>query len=308
MPLRADHSAPRIGRGAILTVVFMVAAHPLLGAFLHPLGTSTNIVVCAGTSFFSCNETNFSENQSSGTPPLTLDATFDQPISGGFVAVHEFASSSFGWLQSSSSATISAHNSGVSVGVTSTASFTEQFTVNFGQLTGETGLLLPRITVNGRNSSTSEAGFDNVAGVSARPYYSDGTAGPFDGVGFFPPQGVFDGVYRLPDLISFTFAQPFELTWSISTDLNTDGTLTTSNAILSSVFDTVIVSGLQVFDSRMNPIPEATITSGSGTQYTQNGVVPEPPTSSLFLLTALLVIGALRIPCLRGSLRLPKID
>jgi hypothetical protein len=46
------------------------------------------------------------------------------------------------------------------------------------------------------------------------------------------------------------------------------------------------LSGIELFDSAGNPITTFTIQSDSGTQYSANGVVPEPGSAALVALGA----------------------
>lgn len=53
--------------------------------------------------------------------------------------------------------------------------------------------------------------------------------------------------------------------------------------------NTATLSGLKVFDNVMQPIDNPMFVSGSGTQYSTDGVVPEPSTYAL-VATALALL------------------
>jgi hypothetical protein len=58
----------------------------------------------------------------------------------------------------------------------------------------------------------------------------------------------------------------------------------------SSFFNTLTLDGLHPFDAAGKPVTNAVFSGASGTQYSQNGVVPEPATLAL---TAFGLAGAL---------------
>jgi hypothetical protein len=89
------------------------------------------------------------------------------------------------------------------------------------------------------------------------------------------------------DPVPITLGQAFSLTYALfATTAPAPGTATDIDFI-----DTLQLTGIEVFDQDMNPIEQFTIQSGSGTEYTADGVVPEPG-SLLLLGSGILGVGA----------------
>jgi hypothetical protein len=100
----------------------------------------------------------------------------------------------------------------------------------------------------------------------------------------------FDGVKTIP--IDFVWGQAFGLYQQLSVGSGNAtgyGMLTEKTGAGSGTADfshTFVLTGLQPVEANGNPISGAVITSASDTQYTVNGVVPEPSTLIPLLLTA----------------------
>jgi|SRR5688500_3531099 hypothetical protein len=104
--------------------------------------------------------------------------------------------------------------------------------------------------------------------------------------------------------IPFTYGTPFFLMYILATGAGTpvlcafcddDGDLvfievTGTGSGSANFFSTLTLSELKPLDANGNPVSNAVFSSASGTQYSENGVVPEPATLAL---TAFGIAGAL---------------
>ena len=105
------------------------------------------------------------------------------------------------------------------------------------------------------------------------------------------------GTFSVPQAFSFTYGTPFELFFRLYA---ISGTFAPNSGIISAVgqgtgtadfFNTLVLSGMVVTDQSGTPVPGAQFLSASGTQYSENGVVPEPSTVAMALVP-LICLGA----------------
>jgi PEP-CTERM motif len=163
--------------------------------------------------------------------------------------------------------------------------FADTLTINSTTMQGQTGTLNLSYFIDGfvydTGSSTAflqvvsrvYTDIANPAGPTLQNNVADYTYNPLSPSPTFYSESV-------PLVFTFTYGSPFELffsmqasngTYSVGGGYNTIA-LTGSGSGFSNFADTLIVNGLQTND------PNATFQSGSGTTYTQAGVVPEPST------------------------------
>jgi hypothetical protein len=152
------------------------------------------------------------------------------------------------------------------------ARFWDVITVNFAPLTGKQGILLVEYVLRG-NSFNTGAG-KALADVS---------------IGVGPPNkawnqlwktshsGPVSGLFPAPKKFTFIYGEPFGITLLLSAEA---GTVLSAGTICifcsgsggGTADYAWVLAGFQSYDSQMNLVAGATITSGSGTPYTSNGV------------------------------------
>jgi len=187
------------------------------------------------------------------------------------------------------------------------ATFMDSFTI--AGVSGQTGYFVPTFTVDGSWNKTGSAAvqfemdyqINNNAPLMLYRIQGDTTAGPslwYNGyvsslpgltVGATSVSGSTD-VSISP--IAFQFNQSFDLTMALFA-----GVLPYSNGAGTSDFlNTAKLTGITVYDSLGQPLTTFSITSGSGTTYTANGVsaVPVPAAAWLFGSGLLGLIGVAR--------------
>ncbi len=165
------------------------------------------------------------------------------------------------------------------------------------QPTGSTGILILTMQVNG---STTASGFAN-AGVMWQ-----------DSVGNSPPTPEsfrFTGSTTLTLPVTFHFGDPFAVDFELTPATDPSPEFPSGTADYS---HTASLTGMNVFDSAMNPVSNPTFGSAAGVQYSVNGVVPEPE-SMLLLGTALAALAALgfrkrKFLCLTALASLPELN
>jgi hypothetical protein len=118
---------------------------------------------------------------------------------------------------------------------------------------------------------------------------------------------------RFPVPFDITFGSPFSLILELNASAiagydttGMGGTFGGDGTATANYFDTLTISGLQVFDSNMDPISDPTFVTGSGTQYTVNGVVqpstvPEPSTVPFLAVGILCLLLRRRYSALASS-------
>lgn len=190
------------------------------------------------------------------------------------------ADAAVGVLRAFATATLSAPDTSEDFrGFDSFASFTDTVTINFAPFTGSVGYLIPIFTLTGGADS---------GGMGVVQVFWDDSVGN-------------GGVHRQEldrrgnatlqfNPITFHYGSPFLLEARLGANalgIAFRGTQVTGTADFG---HTAILTGLEVFDTNMNPVQGETFDSALGGTYSSTGVVPEP--SSLWIVTtALLILG-----------------
>lgn len=215
----------------------------------------------------------------------SVNSNFGSPTIGAQATENALGSAAYGVLRASSSTTFNISRSGgARVWGDGFAAFDEVMTIG-GPFCGTTGFLSPQYTLSGSVSGIVPAGpFDAFAEVfievDQTPLIFQRQSSLFSGPSVF-------GTFAMPADFQFTYCKPFGFQMWINAVSGTvfPGLLPNGmpfgEGINSAVGQgagavdfshTVVLSGLQVFDSQMNPVNDATFTSASGTPYTSSGV------------------------------------
>lgn len=223
-----------------------------------------------------------------------LSGSFGSAADGVTMSMSASGTASYGVLKVGASATFSVTKPDKGADADADARFQDVMTVNFAPFTGEPGLMLLQYNLDGTNASTGigEANLDVTTAVSGPGIKSQSWI-----QGYSSPS--VNGVFSPPSLIEFIYGQPFDLIVDL---LGTASGFEVGTGTANSDFsDTFVLSGLIPMDASGNPVVGATFTSGSGTVYTENGVVPEPSLRwAMFgLLVAMIGLGRSRRLCVR---------
>jgi hypothetical protein len=226
--------------------------------------------------------------------PTTESISYANTVAVGVGSTYQITAdgvSSYGSLGSSSSTTLVDPEALSHTDQNLSALMVEVLTITAGSATG-TGYLDVVATVSGSQ-------FSSGSGLAAE-VVSVGTA--FGSPDEKDVRNTIGSVAFQP--LTFTFGVPFNLIFALTT-ATAEGPGNGSGT--ADFFNTAVLSGLDVFDSNMNPVLNPTFTSGSGTEYTVNGVVPEPSAFTL-LATALLGLAlASRFPWIHVRHKLAEI-
>ena len=149
------------------------------------------------------------------------------------------------------------------------SSFVDVLTVSFAPFTGETRFLRAGFTLDGTNTRTGSASFA-LAVVDAT--VSNGAdIDKFQSLFF--SQSAVSGTFTFPELFSFRYGEPFNLSFSLFPQMDITGPAGNS---ASNFQNTLVLTLLSIYSPTMQPVSNPIFTSGSGTQYSTAGVVPEP--------------------------------
>lgn len=243
------------------------------------------------------NSTNFTGNSGSGPALVEDDGT--TTIGGGTFSYDASASAAYGELKGYSSSTSTAMTSPQSTGAGTDSGFTDVLTVNYAPLTGLQGFMTVDYALDGTSTVTGPAG----AGATVVTSVSNGAefVGASESVQLYA--GVVSGTFSVPYLVAFTYGTPFNISFQMLTGAGTFNVTAGGGILLlpttlaasgtSDFSDTLVLSGLTTSDSQGNPTPLATFTSGSGTTYTQDGIVTPEPSVVLLLGSGIISILAL---------------
>jgi hypothetical protein len=194
----------------------------------------------------------------------------------------------YGDLHAGASASFDITGSPTNAFVRGGASFVDQLTISFAPWNGQPGLLYLDYSLDGTISSTGEGNaFADVsiqAGTSLFPGTQSWTQ---------TYAASTSGVFTTPAPINFIYGQPFGLYFALdlfagTATSNSDGTFNYGAASgigtgSAQFLDTLILTGLNPTDVNGNPAVGVQFASSSGTQYSTDGVAPEPSTAALLL-------------------------
>lgn len=246
---------------------------------------------------------------------LTADPSysFSQTGSDFSVSMSGLAESSYGVLRSSLVSSFSSTSNAYHTDLNATAEFQDILTISFAPFNGKQGLLALNFNLDGTLSGSAPG---TLPVQSAEPALTDvescvgalteGTPECQSDV-FTPSTPTVSGTFGYPHFFTFTYGQPFPLLFN----LNVSGlygicqvlcTFTGTGSTNEDFSDTLVLSGLQVFDQSGNPVTGATFTSESGTQYGPTGVIPEPSFFKLIFIGLVALVFASR----SNTFRTPK--
>jgi hypothetical protein len=167
----------------------------------------------------------------------------------------------------------------------------EEMTISFTPWNGSPGLLHLSYTLDGTIQSSGLGDASAIAGV-----FSD-SGGSFVVYGYQFLTSDTSGVFTLPNAIPFIYGTPFSFSIELITEAGSSSPVTGVGYASANFSNTLVLSGLIPTDLNGVEAAEPTFTSGSGTHYSVNGVVPEPSTGVLILMSAvILAIGRRRLP------------
>jgi hypothetical protein len=189
----------------------------------------------------------------------------------------------YGSLGASVSATLTDPTSSTQAVFVLNSGFNDVLTITAGSLTGA-GYMVVDATVHGTGTATGSGNALDAVGISE------------SGVGVVNNQSDFivdqTGLVSFPVALPFQYGVPFDFSfWLVAQSVVGHGNGTSSADFLN----TATITGLEVFDSEMNPVADPIFTSESGTLYTTSGVVPEPSVTLLIGLITVLIVGVSRI-------------
>lgn len=261
----------------------MVGAHCAAAA---PFTTS-HVEACQSLSAFSCSPSWVEINSEPGPSSATLF-----PTTAGSATYSGSAQASFGLLRAEAQQIFSG-TAGTSLYtmVSAAATFSDEITVSFGPFNGTRGSIHAFYMLDGLNEQSGSLS----AGSYVSVVVSSSAEGLLQTYGYGYSGGVPVGSIGAGQY-AFVFGEPFSISWTLGVQdgtariadgppqnwgSNTPYTTDAPGYARSMFGSTLRLTGLVVYDSAMNPVPDAEFTSASGAVYTQAGItsaVPEPAT------------------------------
>jgi hypothetical protein len=251
------------------------------GGGLVCVGASSPTNFCDG----SIADVNNIELSNSGT----LSGMFGSPADGITTSMSASGTASYGVLKADASATIDINTADRGAEAEGEGTFRDIITANFAPFTGDLGFLSIQYELSGTNSSSGLANASTLVIIDAfGPTIAD------QGYSQVYSSPSVSGVFTVPP-IEIVYGQPFDLFVILSAAVGASDTSGTGVGTGDSDFsDTFVLSGMTLTDANGNPVVGATFTSGSGTVYTQNGVVTPEPSSRWVVLAVLIGLIVLR--------------
>jgi hypothetical protein len=156
----------------------------------------------------------------------------------------------------------------------------DDLTINAPGLTGTAGTLQVSVTVNGTGVGSEMASvgtfWQDSVGADTQLHTSDPK---------FTASGPVSTTFVFTVGAKFHYGSPFDF----GVTLNAMDTVGLQTLVTGDFLHTGILTGLQPFDSMNNPVTGETFGSASGTNYYPTGIIPEPGTTVLMGLSAVMM-------------------
>ena len=260
---------------AIFVTLAVVDTRKGTAATLVPV-TNSEATVCLGSPSPGCSIANVGQSVNSGL--AQINNTYGSVADHALFTVASAADATFGVLKASANGSYDISGSPITAYTSGRAGFIDVITISYAPWDGLPGLLNIAYTLNGTISSGGNGNavafvytfVGPTLGQSYSQRYTSSTSGTFSE----------------PNAFQFVYGQPFGLQFGIlafaGTFLIPDQTGQGSGS--AQFFNTLVLTGLTPTDLNGSQALGAQFSSVSGTQYSTNGVVPEPTTTVLFLM------------------------
>jgi hypothetical protein len=205
---------------------------------------------------------------------LALNTTFAPSTAQVRMHVNNVAEAGYGFMRASAEDTYRIGNVPLFTNSYSIAVFLDNITASSPALNGQTGYMIVHYALNGNVNSS--------AGTAAEGIFSCyiQALGVYHNWEVLDTSGAVNGLFTAPDVIQFTYGQPFTLDCLLLGDASTYNaqeeyaTVTGKGSAIANFANTALISGFEFTDANGNPMAGTpTLTSSSGTQYFSTGVL-----------------------------------
>jgi hypothetical protein len=196
---------------------------------------------------------------------VTSSGTLTSLSDSAVMSYAGFAIANYGTFGVFSTGTLTGGDTSKIYATDALAQVNEKLTVVDAAKTGQPGTLFPAVKVNGSMTGSARANIVllDASGISGESVVINGPTT----VHFQP--------------LTFVFGTPFDMTFQFFATIGKSGVSSFTGT--GDFGHTATLTGLGVLDQNSNPDLNVTFISGSGTEYTPNGVVPEPSSWVMFV-------------------------
>jgi len=285
-------NSKKLGRAwgaALVFCIFLVKPSGVGAASIYPVGLSSYIEACTGTTLAGCQTFSFvSDGQlitaSGSKGPANDTVTFDAA-----------AQASFGELKSRVTATYDVSGTPSRAYAEAGATSKEELTISNAAFDGQQGLLQIGFLFDGTVSDVVGAG-TNRASILISTCLIPGGCNALNDTHQQLSTSVSKTAFQFnsPTLFPFVYGQPFGLRLDFFIDVGQRNTGLGAGGASVDYFHTVLLSLLTPMTATGQVVTGSTFRSGSGTAYGSTGVIPEPASMLLLGCGSIGVLIALR--------------
>lgn len=265
----------RPARWFVLVLVTVLGGSVCNAQGLPGSGQFSAIQTCIATQSptVSC-DVESSLQEASDSTLLTLNTTFAPATAQVRMHVNNVAESRFGFMRVAAEDTYRVGSVPLFTNSYSIAVFFDNITVSSPPLNGQTGYMIVHYTLSGNVNSSTGTAAEGIFSCYVQ------ALGVYHNWEVLDTVGAVNGLFTAPDVIQFTYGQPFTVDCLLLTDggtYNAQGeyaTVTGKGSAVANFANTALISGFELTDASGNPVSVTpTFTSSSGTEYFSTGIL-----------------------------------
>jgi hypothetical protein len=212
--------------------------------------------------------------QATDSSLLNLNTTFAPASAQVRMHVNNVAESGYGFMRAGAEDTFRIGSVPLLTNSYSIAVFLDNITISSPALNGQTGYMVVHYALNGDVNSSTGTAAEGIFSCYVQ------ALGVYHNWEVLDTAGAVNGLFTAPDVIQFTYGQPFTIDCVLLGDAGTYdaqgeyATVTGKGSAVANFGSTALISGFELTDAGGTPIAVTpTFTSSSGTQYFPTGIL-----------------------------------